>query len=91
MYTILGATGNIGSIITKKLLEKGEKVRAVGRSATKLQSFAQKGAEAFVADVTDANALTRALVGSRAAFLMVPPNQTSPDYSVEQEAASNAI
>ncbi len=27
MYTILGATGNIGSVITKKLLEKGEKVR----------------------------------------------------------------
>ena len=31
MYTILGATGNIGSVITKDLLEKGEKVRVVGQ------------------------------------------------------------
>ncbi len=91
MYTILGATGNIGSIITKKLLEKGEKVRVVGRNAAKLQPFVQRGAEAFVADVTDANALTQAFLGARAAFLMVPPNLTSPDYSVEQEAASDAI
>lgn len=91
MYTILGATGNIGSIITKKLLEKGEKVRVVGRSAVKLQAFAQRGAEVFVADVMDASALAQALVGARAAFLMVPPNLASPDYSVEQEACSNTI
>jgi uncharacterized protein YbjT (DUF2867 family) len=29
MYTVLGATGHIGSVIARKLLEKGEKVRAV--------------------------------------------------------------
>lgn len=91
MYTILGATGNIGSVVTKKLLEKGEKVRVVGRNAAKLQAFVQKGAEAFVADVKDAGALTQALTGVRAAFLMVPPNVGSPDYAVEQDAASDAI
>jgi len=70
MYTILGATGNIGSVITKKLLEKGEKVRVVGRNAARLQGFVQKGAEAFVADAKDASVLTQALTGVRAAFLM---------------------
>lgn len=91
MYTILGATGNIGSVITKKLLERGEKVRVVGRNAAKLQQFVHKGAEAMVANVKDAEALTEALTGARAAFLMVPPGMTSPDYRAEQEVESYAI
>lgn len=36
MYTILGATGNVGSVIAKALLAKGEKVRVVGRSIGRL-------------------------------------------------------
>lgn len=91
MYTVLGATGNIASVLTKTLLEKGEKVRVFGRSASKLQTFAQKGAETFVGDVKDVDALTKALSGVRAAFLMVPPNMTSPDYRAEQERDSDAI
>jgi uncharacterized protein YbjT (DUF2867 family) len=91
MYTVLGATGNIGSVITKKLLEKGEKVRVVGRNAGRLQQYVHRGAEAFVADVKDAEALAKALTGVRAAFLMMPPGMTSPDYRAEQELESNAI
>jgi uncharacterized protein YbjT (DUF2867 family) len=91
MYTVLGATGNIGSVITKKLLEKGEKVRVVGRNSGRLQQYVHRGAEEFVADIKDAEALTRALTGARAAFLMLPPDMTSPDYRSEQEAESNAI
>jgi uncharacterized protein YbjT (DUF2867 family) len=91
MYTVLGATGNIGSVITKKLLEKGEKVRVVGRNASRLQQYVRRGAEAFVADIKDAEALTKALTGARAAFLMMPPGMTSPDYRAEQEVESYAI
>jgi uncharacterized protein YbjT (DUF2867 family) len=91
MYTVLGATGNIGSVITKKLLEKGEKVRVVGRNSGRLQQYVHRGAEEFVADIKDAEALTRALTGARAAFLMLPPDMTSPDYRADQEAESNAI
>ena len=91
MYTVLGATGHIGSVITKTLLEKGEKVRVVGRQAGKLQQFVSKGAESLVADLSDAEALRRALDGTRAAFLMIPPGMTSPDYRAEQEKTSDAI
>ena len=91
MYTILGATGNIGSVITKALLEKGEKVRVVGRNLGRLQRFVKRGAEAFVGDVGDAEAMTRALTGARAAFLMIPPRMTSPDYRALQEKTSDAF
>jgi uncharacterized protein YbjT (DUF2867 family) len=91
MYTVLGATGNIGSVITKKLLEKGEKVRVVARNASKLEQYVHKGAEAFATDVKDVDALTKALTGVRAAFLMIPPGLTSPDYRAEQEEESFAL
>jgi len=91
MYTVLGATGNIGSVIAKKLLERGEKVRVVGRSTARLQPYVQKGAEPFIGDVADAAAMERALSGARAAFLMIPPNMTSQDYRADQDRASEAV
>ena len=39
----------------------------------------------------DADALTRAFTGARAAFLMIPPDMKSPDYRADQERASDAI
>jgi uncharacterized protein YbjT (DUF2867 family) len=91
MYTILGATGNTGSVIARALLEKGEKVRVVGRNAGRLQPFVKRGAEAFAGDAADAEAMTRALTGARAAFLMIPPSMTSPDYRADQERTSDAF
>src|SRR6266851_1439032 len=91
MYVILGATGNTGSVISNSLLIKGEKVRVVGRDATRLQRFVRKGAEAFTANVRDAAALTDAFRGARAAYLMLPPSMTSQDYRADQERESDAI
>jgi uncharacterized protein YbjT (DUF2867 family) len=91
MYTILGATGNVGSVITRTLLEKGEKVRVFGRSADKLKAFGEKGAEAQVGDITDANALTKALTGVRAAFLLLPPDMQAQDYRAHQSELIEAL
>jgi uncharacterized protein YbjT (DUF2867 family) len=91
MYTVLGATGNIGSVITKNLLEKGEKVRVVGRSMSRLQPFVQRGAEAFLGDVSDGASLTRAFQEVRAAFVMIPPSMTAEDYRADQDKISDAI
>jgi len=91
MYTVLGASGNIGSVISRKLLERGEKVRVFARHAGALQQFVQRGAEAVLGEMTDTAALTEALSGARAAFLMIPPGPTSPDYHAEQDRMSDAI
>jgi uncharacterized protein YbjT (DUF2867 family) len=91
MYVILGATGNIGSLIARTLLSRGEKIRVVGRDVGRLSKFSTKGAEAVTASVMDADALTTAFTGARAAFLMIPPGITSPDYRADQEKTSDAI
>jgi uncharacterized protein YbjT (DUF2867 family) len=86
-YVILGASGNTGSIITDFLLSKGKQVRVVGRDAGRLQRLVRKGAEAFTADLSDAAALSKALSGARAAYLMLPPLVSRE----EQEQQSDAI
>ena len=91
MYVIIGATGNTGSVITEKLLAKGEKVRVIGRDAKRLERFTQKGAEAFVADETDRNALTKAFSGAKAVYAMIPPNLVSSDVRAYQEQVSDDL
>lgn len=91
MIVITGATGNTGSAAAEKLLAAGEKVRAVGRSAEKLERFKQKGAEVFVGDVADAAAMTRAFADADAAYLMIPPNMKAENLATHQDSVINAL
>jgi uncharacterized protein YbjT (DUF2867 family) len=80
MYVIIGATGHTGNAAANKLLEQGKKVRVVGRNADHLASLAAKGAEPFVGNVTDKNAMTKAFAGAKAVYAMLPPDPTIKDY-----------
>lgn len=91
MFAITGATGNTGSVIAEKLLAQGKKVRVIGRDASRLARFVQKGAEAFIAEITDAAALAKAFDGAEAIYAMVPPNLSSTDVRAYQERASDAL
>ena len=91
MYTILGATGNTGSVVANKLLEQRKQVRVVGRDAKKLALFVSRGAEAFVADAADAEALGRAFAGAEAVYALIPPNVTTNDVRGYQDQVTNAV
>jgi uncharacterized protein YbjT (DUF2867 family) len=91
MYVVLGASGNTGHVVTQNLLARQQKVRAVGRNEAHLQPFAAQGAEIFIGDVTDADALTRALQQADAAYVMIPPNPTSNDPVGHYDRVGDAI
>jgi uncharacterized protein YbjT (DUF2867 family) len=91
MYVILGASGNTGHVVAQQLLSKGKKVRVVGRNSDHLQSLAAEGAEKFIADVTDAQALAKAFHQAESAYVMIPPNPTSTDFRAFQNRAGDAI
>lgn len=91
MHVVLGASGNTGHIVAKNLLARQQQVRVVGRNAAHLQSHAAQGAEIFIADVTDADALTKALQNADTAYVMIPPNVTSNDPLGYAERVSDAI
>jgi uncharacterized protein YbjT (DUF2867 family) len=77
MYVVLGASGHTGHVVATNLLTRGEKVRVVGRNSLHLQPLASKGAEPFIADVSDASALVKAFQPADSAYVMIPPNLTS--------------
>jgi uncharacterized protein YbjT (DUF2867 family) len=91
MYVVTGATGNTGKVAAERLLAGGKKVRVVGRSAERLQALAAKGAEPFVADITDTAALTKAFSGAEAVYAMIPPNVAITDVRGYQEQVASAI
>jgi uncharacterized protein YbjT (DUF2867 family) len=91
MYVITGATGNTGSVVADKLLAHGQKVRVVGRDARRMERFSGKGAEAFIADVSDVAALTKAFSEAKAVYVLIPPHLSSPDVRSYQERVSDAV
>jgi uncharacterized protein YbjT (DUF2867 family) len=91
MYVVTGATGHTGNIVAKSLLSKGEKVRVVGRNPDRLKALVARGAEPFTADLTDTASATKAFVGAKAVYVMMPPNIASPDFRELQNRTADAI
>ena len=80
MYVIMGATGNIGCKVANILLDKGEKVKVIGRSAERLKPLVDHGAEAAVGDVSDVGFLTNVFKDADAVFALIPPAYTANDF-----------
>jgi len=73
MFSIIGITGRVGGGAASRLLGLGKQVRAVVRDEAKGHVWASKGASVAVADMTDGDGLGRAIAGSEAVFVMLPP------------------
>lgn len=91
MIVITGATGNTGSVAADSLLAKGEKIRVLGRDASKLERFTSKGAEPFIANSESADEMVRAFEGAEAVYLVIPSQGLySDDVRAYQERVSDA-
>ncbi len=77
MYAIMGATGNIGSKLANILLDKGEEIKVIGRSAERLKPFVDRGAQAADGDISDSAFLTNTFNSTDAIFALIPPNYTT--------------
>lgn len=91
MITVMGATGHTGRKIAHALLEAGEKVRALGRSESKLAALERAGADVLAGDLTDAPFLAKAFRGADAVYTLLPTDRRSPDYFARQRQEGEAI
>ena len=89
-FTLLGATGQIGSQITQSLIDLGHEVRAVSRSLESLESTTSKGAEPFVSHLDDSQKLTEAFTGVDGAFTLIPPDLSAPNVREFMRQTSQA-
>ena len=91
MYTILGATGNVGRKIADNLIKKCEKVRLVAHSADKFRTIVGHNAHAFVGDAKDTEFLSKEFRDSDAFFMLLPPNITTEKFLPYAEVMSESI
>jgi uncharacterized protein YbjT (DUF2867 family) len=91
MITLIGATGQTGQAAAEQLLDAGEPIRVIGRTAARLQPLVDRGAEAAVGEVTDVPFLTRAFTGADAVYIMFPPDYSDPDYYARYERLGQAF
>jgi uncharacterized protein YbjT (DUF2867 family) len=80
VYVVAGASGRSGKRVALGLLRAGRRVRALGRSAERLASLRDAGAEVYVGDFADAQFLLRAFDGADAAYLVNPGDVMARDY-----------
>src|SRR5215471_14515598 len=91
MIVIMGATGNTGSVVARRLLALGKPVRAVARDLHRLDSLRHAGAEVAVAEAADCGALTRAFEGAKAAYVLLPSRPKDPELLGTGEGMATAI
>jgi uncharacterized protein YbjT (DUF2867 family) len=63
MILVVGATGTLGGMITRQLLEQGQQVRILARSGSDSASLEQAGAEVVFGDLKDPASLDKAVAG----------------------------
>ena len=74
MYAITGITGKVGGAAARSLLSAGRRVRAVVRDADKGRFWSDLGCEVAIAEMEDAQALTRAFTDVTGVFVLPPPS-----------------
>ena len=67
---VVGATGNVGSILVPRLQSAGVSVRALVRDAAKSQALREQGVEVVVGDLDRPESLDAALDGVRKVYLI---------------------
>jgi len=91
MIAVMGASGNTGGRISEQLLQRGEKIRALGRSSQRLAGLERKGADRRTGDATDAAFLTGAFRDADAVYTLLPPDPQSRDLRKTWDHEGEAI
>jgi uncharacterized protein YbjT (DUF2867 family) len=91
MYIILGATGHIGSVLTRSLLEQKAPVTVVVRHPEKAAKWQQQGAQIAVADVLDTQGLNEIFKQGELLYLLNPPAPPHTDTATEEQRTVTSI
>ncbi len=68
MWLVTGATGHIGNVLVRKLLERGEKVRAMILRGESRESISGLKVEAFEGDILNMNSVFESMQGIKGIF-----------------------
>lgn len=91
MHAVTGITGKVGDAVARVLLSAGKRVRAVVRDADKGRYWSDRGCDVAMAEMEDAEALTRAFQHVTGVFVLPPPNFDPEPGFPEAKAVISAV
>lgn len=96
MNLVIGASGQLGNLVAKRLLESGQPVRAHSRDPdTKLPELKSLGAEAIKGDLRDPNWIDDAMSGVQHVLIasqgLFPPSRTNHAATVDEPGNRRVI
>ena len=91
MIAVMGASGHTGHALAHRLLDAGQPVRAIGRSASRLAGLRQRGAALAIGDLADTAFLADALSGVDAAYALLPTDRRVADFTRQQQREGESI
>lgn len=91
MIAIMGAGGQTGGAVLRRLRAAGAEVRAIGRNAGRLRAAFGPDVAVAEADAADPARLAAAFAGARAAYVLCAPSPVSPDVMAEAEVISRGV
>ena len=71
MILVSGATGYVGGLLARELLDRGKEVRCMVRSPERARDLERAGAEVVRGDVLEPETLTAAMEGVELAYYLV--------------------
>lgn len=84
MDIIIGATGNVGSALAKRLLSMEKPTTIVTHSPQNVEEWQNRGATVAVVDIRDSDALRDVLSTGERLFMLNPPGDVTQN-SIQQE------
>ncbi len=88
-YVVFGVTGRTGAAAADALLRSGHSVRVVVRDPAKGRTWAERGAEIAVADLTDLASMTKALGRVQGAYVVSPQHYNREDLFERADLIAN--
>lgn len=78
MIVVTTPTGQIGSQVVQKLLERESEIRVIARDPSRLDADVRRGVDVIEGSHDDPSVLDAALSGADALFWLIPPNPFAP-------------
>jgi uncharacterized protein YbjT (DUF2867 family) len=86
MHVVLGASGQVGSAVTKALQKSGQPVTGVVRNPDKASELKHNGVPIVQADLFDTPALQKAFQDADTVFLLTPEDPASQDILADAKS-----
>jgi len=90
-YVVAGATGRVGSVVAKELLDRGAPTTVIVRDATRGREWARRGATVAVGSLDDPAFVARTVRGAAGFFALLPENVPPDDFHAARRRMADAV